>query len=299
MWELVFPSDEAPKTAENFLKRRYPIGYVRKLFRKSGVRVNGKRCRPREVLAPGDVLQIFIPFEARARARETGALEPKLDIVFENEELLVVNKAAGVAVHEGKGVRARDSLLAMAQAHLKRWGASPRLVHRLDRETSGLLVIAKNDSTAAELEREFENRRVDKEYLALVVGELRPSSGRIELPLPGRDGRPVPALTLYSVERRFAATTLARVRIQTGRMHQIRLHLARIGHPVVMDGQHGDFSFNKAFRKAHGLKRQFLHAAAIALTLRGRKWQWTAPLPADLSAVLDALEAESEAGKLH
>ena len=111
----------------------------------------------------------------------------------------------------------------------------------------------------------FETGAVDKEYLALVVGRLAHNQGVIDTPLPGRDGNPVRALTRYWVVKRHSEVTLVRVAIETGRLHQIRLHFAQLGHPVVMDDQHGDFGFNKRFRKEYGLKRQFLHAQKLSL----------------------------------
>ena len=291
--ELVFPRDEAPKTAANFLKKRFPIGYVRKLFRKNGVKLNGKHCKPADVLGPGDILHLFIPFEPHPTAPAAQDSPIQLDVVFENQDFLVINKPTGLAVHEGKGVPARHSLSGALRVKLALKNALPKLVHRLDKETSGLLIAAKTDAAAVELQARFESGAVDKEYRALVVGNIQPAAGRIELPVPGREGNLVSALTLYQVERRFIATTLLRVRIKTGRMHQIRLHLARSGHPVVMDSQHGDFAFNKVFRKTYGLKRQFLHASAISFEYKGRQWNWTAPLPSDLSATLAALEPAS------
>jgi 23S rRNA pseudouridine955/2504/2580 synthase len=111
--------------------------------------------------------------------------------------------------------------------------------------------------------------------------------GTIDFPLPGREGKAVRALTRFRVLERFSDTTLVRVVIQTGRMHQIRLHFAGLGYPVVMDDQHGDFTFNKQFRKSYGLKRQFLHAARLALDFGGKKHVFIAPLADDLQAVLE------------
>jgi 23S rRNA pseudouridine955/2504/2580 synthase len=197
-------------------------------------------------------------------------------------------------VHEGKEILKRHSLLGILEAAYRSRGLRPRLVHRLDKETSGLLVVAKSEEVAGDLVSHFERGKVEKEYLALVVGQLHPKEGEIDLALPGRDGRPVSAVTYYRVEREFSGTSLVRVKIGTGRMHQIRLHFARIGHPVVMDKDHGDFAFNKRFRKEHGLKRQFLHARAIAFDHGGKKRKWTAPLPDDLTRTLKSLEATRE-----
>jgi RluA family pseudouridine synthase len=290
-WEIIVPRDEIPKKLENFLKKRFPIGYVRKLFRRHAVRLNGRRCLPTDLAGPGDRLELFIPFERKTdAARETGRPAAELDILFEDESLIVVDKPAGIAVHEGKEVTRRESLLGALEAAYRPQGIAPRLVHRLDRETSGVLVVAKSQQSAEELERRFEEGDVDKEYLALVVGALRPREGRIDIPLPGRDAKPAQALTIYRVEKEFADTSLVRVRTETGRMHQIRLHFARLGHPLVLDSRHGDFALNRRFSKAHGLKRLFLHAATIGLHHKGKKQQWSAPLPHDLARALESLE---------
>jgi len=132
--------------------------------------------------------------------------------------------------------------------------------------------------------------KIDKEYLALVIGRLPDNEGKIDLPLPGRDGNPVRALTRYKVVHRFSETTLLCVHIETGRLHQIRLHFAKLGHPVVMDDQHGDFAFNKRFRKDFGLKRQFLHAGKLAINFDGKRHNWTAPLAEDLAQTLGLIE---------
>jgi 23S rRNA pseudouridine955/2504/2580 synthase len=161
----------------------------------------------------------------------------------------------------------------------------------LDRDTSGVLVVAKNDTIAKQLEKYFQNRKVEKEYLCLVAGRLQQDEGVIDFPLPGRQERAVNARTRFRVVRRFSETTLVRVNISTGRMHQIRLHFAKYGHPIVMDDQHGDFAFNKRFRKQCGLHRQFLHASAVTLEYGGKKRTWTAPLPADLAKTIELLTA--------
>jgi 23S rRNA pseudouridine955/2504/2580 synthase len=297
---ISLPSDEAPKTAENFLKKRFPVGYVRKLFRKNGVRLNGKRCRPKKIVRPGDALQLFIPFETQFAASALNAPNPPaaIKIVFESVDFLVINKPAGLAVHEGKGVSMRQSLLGNLKVQLASKGVTPNLVHRLDKATSGLLLVAKNEAAASELQRCFKSAAVNKEYIALVVGRIRPNLGRIELPLPGREQTLVPALTEYRVEKGFRGTSLLRVSIHTGRMHQIRLHLALMGHPVVMDEQHGDFAFNKIFRRAYGLKRQFLHAASISLEYKGQKMSWTEPLPSDLRQTLASIQTAEKAARL-
>lgn len=293
-WEIVVPQGEGEKRLENFLKKRFPIGYVRKLFRKSGIRLNGKRSRPDEIARPGDRIALFIPFEEKPRPHARSALSVKgFDTLFEDEHIAVISKQAGIAVHEAKGILKRRTLLGMLEAAYRPKGIAPRLVHRIDKETSGLLVVAKTAQAADELEIKFKSGEVGKEYLALVVGRLRAPEGRIDLPLPGRGGAPVSALTHYRVEREYAQTSLVRVKTETGRMHQVRLHFAKLGHPIVMDSKYGDFSFNKLFRRSHGLKRQFLHACAIEFQYRGKKRRWNAPLPNDLVQTLSSLREES------
>lgn len=290
MQEISITSGETSKKLENFLKKRFPIGYVRKLFRKNGVRVNGKRPTPDDVIGPGDCVQLYIPFEKTLRSgHRSGAPQDALEILFEDGEIVVVNKPAGLAVHEGKDVLKRHSLLGMLEAKYRPYGVVPRLVHRLDRDTSGVLIATKSETTAKQFERSFASSDVEKEYLCLLVGQPKQNEGTIDFPVPGRKGKAVRALTRFWLARRFSETTLVRTHIATGRMHQIRLHFARHGHPVVMDDQHGDFAFNKRFRKAYGLRRQFLHASTISLAYRGEKQTWTAPLPADLAKTLELL----------
>jgi len=288
-WEIVVPANQPPKKLENFLKKSFNAGYARKVFRKNGVRVNGRRAGPDETVRSGDRVQLYIPFETQKPAAKPQR-KPRFEILFEDDELLVLNKPAGAAVHEGRGILKRDTVLGMLEAKYRPRGVAPKLVHRLDKDTSGVLVAAKKDEAAERLEKLFETGAVEKEYVALVAGRLHPKHGTIEFPLPGREGRPVSALTRYRVEEEFSETTLVRIRIETGRMHQIRLHFAQLGNPVVMDDEHGDFAFNKQFRKkAYGLKRQFLHAAAIGFDYKGRKRKWSAELPEDLTNTLKSL----------
>jgi 23S rRNA pseudouridine955/2504/2580 synthase len=288
MREIVLSGSEAPKKLENFLKKHFPIGYVRKVFRKNGVRINGRRGESDDVIRAGDRIQLYIPFEPQAATARRSSV--KVDIVFEDDSLLVINKSAGLAVHEGKTVRKQESLLGILQGQYRDRGIKPQLVHRLDKDTSGLLLVAKNPQAATEFESAFETGQVDKEYLCLVVGRLKTNEGKIDFPLPGRDGKPVRALTRFQVVKRYSEVTLVRVVIDTGRLHQIRLHFVELGYPVVMDDQHGDFGFNKRFRKEYGLKRQFLHAEKLTFNYAGKQREWTAPLAKDLQRTLRLLE---------
>jgi 23S rRNA pseudouridine955/2504/2580 synthase len=291
--EIAIAADESPKKLANILKKHFPIGYVRKLFRKNGVKVNDNRCKADTLVRAGDRIQLYIPFEEGSNPdTESARTRSQLAILFENANIAIIDKPAGISVHEGRGVLKRHSVLGILEARYRSQGITPRLVHRLDRDTSGVLVVAKNETIAKQLEEYFQNRKVEKEYLCLVAGRLQQDEGVIDFPLPGRQERAVNARTRFRVLRRFSETTLVRVNISTGRMHQIRLHFANYGHPVVMDDQHGDFAFNKRFRKQWGLQRQFLHASTVTLEHDGRKRTWKASLPADLAKMLELLAVD-------
>lgn len=292
MREILLAPNETPKTLESYLKAQFPIGYVRKLFRRSGVRINGRRANEGDRIRAGDRIQLYVPFEAIPQAAAPTRSAAKIAIVFEDATLLVIDKPAGLAVHEGKTVSKRESVLGVLESRYRDSGIKPVLVHRLDKDTSGLLMIAKTQQTANELEKCFASGCVEKEYLCLVAGRLPSNDGKIDFPLPGREGKLVRALTRYRVVKRFAEATLVRVTIDTGRLHQIRLHFAKLGYPVVMDDQHGDFGFNKRFRKEYGLKRQFLHAEKLKVRYRGKQRQWTAPPASDLQKLLRRLDQE-------
>jgi 23S rRNA pseudouridine955/2504/2580 synthase len=290
--EILIAPGETPKKLANVLKKRFPTGYVRKLFRKRGVRLNGNRCKPDVLVHPGDRIQLYIPFaQASKPNRQSARARSELEIIYEDRDLVVINKPAGSAAHEGKEVLRRHSVLGKLESRYRPEGVTPRLVHRLDKDTSGVLLVAKTETAANQLEECFANEKVDKQYVCLLVGRLQENQGALDFPLPGRTGKPVHALTRFRVIKRFPETTLVRVKIATGRMHQIRLHFAKYGYPVVMDDQHGDFAFNKQFRKKVRLRRQFLHASSLTLEYRGKKRTWTASLPADLAETLECLEA--------
>ena len=171
--EIVIAQTEAPKRLENFLKKRFPIGYVRKLFRRNSIRLNGKRSGPDEIVRAGDRITLFLPFEEKRRSNAKPTPTPRgFKILFEDDDILIINKQAGIAVHEGKEIIKRHSLLGMLEAAYRAKGIVPRLVHRIDKETSGLLVVAKSTSVVEDLEKRFEGGEVEKEYLALVAGRL-------------------------------------------------------------------------------------------------------------------------------
>ena len=290
MREIVLPENEAPRSLKKFLLLKFPIGYVKKVFRKGGARINGRRAKDQDLVRGGDRVQLYVPFEPS----EISTAAPQIEIgtIFEDTSLLVIDKPAGTAAHEGRTISKAKSILGVLEKRYRPSGANPQLVHRLDKDTSGLLLVAKNDATAERLIAAVESGDVLKEYVCLVAGRLDRSEGTIGFPLPGREGHLVRAVTRYRVVKRFSHTTLVRATIETGRLHQIRLHFAKLGFPVVLDQQHGDFVFNKRFRRDYGLKRQFLHAERLKIPYGGKMRDWRAPLPDELRQVLRKLEEQ-------
>lgn len=258
------------------------------------VRVNSAERPKRHRLTAGDLVTAALE-EAQ---QPIGPAEVPHTVVFEDEHLIVIDKPAGVVVHPAPGHH--GPTLAQALAGRARGGEDPArqgIVHRLDRDTSGLLVVAKHEHTHADLQQAIRERRVEREYLALVEGRPDAASGTIDAPV-GRDRRrrevmstrtdkPRDAVTHFERLETLPRTTLLRVRLETGRTHQIRAHFAAIGHPVVGDPQYGAGA-------RLGLERQFLHAARLAFehpeTLQ--RVELESPLPEDLAAALERARNE-------
>jgi 23S rRNA pseudouridine1911/1915/1917 synthase len=226
-------------------------------------------------------------------------VEVPFSVEYEDDQLLVVDKPAGVVVHPARGHR--TGTLAQALSGRGAGGDEPwraGIVHRLDRDTSGLLVVAKNDAVHRALKQMIVERRVRREYLALVDGRPEARTGTIDAPI-GRDRRdrvlmsldsdePREARTHFEVERLLASSTLLRVVLETGRTHQIRVHMAAIGHPVLGDKQYGG-------PMRYGLERQFLHAARLAFAhpVTGVALDVRSALPDDLADALALAEADA------
>jgi 23S rRNA pseudouridine1911/1915/1917 synthase len=253
------------------------------------VTVDGEPRPKRHALRAGAVVEV-----AEAAA-EPAAPAPEADfrVAWEDEHLLVVDKPAGVVVHPARGHA--SGTLAQALERIGAAGGDPGragIVHRLDRDTSGLLVVARSEAVHAALKAELQARRITREYLALVEGRPSARTGTIEAPL-GRDRRVRTrvstdtadgrtAVTHFETERALPAHTLLRVRLETGRTHQIRAHLKAIGHPVAGDPEYGRAG-------ALGLDRQFLHAARLAFAhpVTGAPVDVSSPLPPDLARALE------------
>ncbi len=272
---------------------------AQKLIDAGRVRVDGEPRPKRHTLAGGETITIEDATDAERPAAPTAAF----GTAYQDEHLLVVDKPAGVVTHPGAG--RSDGTLAQALAGIAAGGPDPErpgIVHRLDRDTSGLLVVARSEAAHSALSAMIAAREVERGYIALVEGRPPARRGTIDAPL-GRDRRnrtrmstdtddARDAVTHFEVARALPRTTLLDVRLETGRTHQIRAHLKAIGHPVCGDPEYGT-------PRRLGLERQFLHAARLAFThpVTGEALELTSPLPADLR---DALErATREEHRLH
>ena len=283
------PAGAAGERLDQFLAG--PLGsraQAQRLIDAGLVSVDGAVVPKRHRLSGGEVVEV----EEEPRAVVVPASDVPYKIVFEDEHLLVVDKPAGVVVHPARGHA--SGTLSQALAGRAAGGSVPEragIVHRLDRDTSGLLVVARSDAVHRALQGLIRSRALEREYLALVEGRPPARSGTIDAPL-GRDRRvrtkmssdtddPREARTHFTVERALPTSTLLRVRLETGRTHQIRAHLLAIGHPVAGDPVYGTAGL-------FGLERQFLHAARLAFDhpVTGERVDVSSPLPADLEAAL-------------
>src|SRR5215216_6257193 len=273
-------------------------GTVQTLIESGRVLVDGQQRKPKFRITPGEVVSVEIP---PPRIDEILPDPIPLAVVYENADVIVVDKPAGMVVHPAPG-HPRGTLANALVAHVPgiSVGGSrrPGIVHRLDKDTSGLIVAAKTDRGRTALVSQWEDRSVEKTYLALVAGSVADEEAIIDAPI-GRDpknrqrmavvrsGRP--AVTRFRVVERLPNTTLLEVSIETGRTHQIRVHLAFIGHPVV-----GDQIYGREKPTDPPLERQFLHASALAFRLPDGEWlRLESPLPDELRAVLEELRVKS------
>jgi len=307
---LVVPPEGAGRRLDRFLTERFPErsrSAIQRLIRDGLVTVDGRTVRPSEEVRPGETVEVRLP----PAASDTLEAEPiPLEAVYEDEDLLVLDKPAGLVVHPGAG-NERGTIvhgLLARGGSLSSIGGRKRLgiVHRLDRGTSGLLLVAKNDPAHLALAAQFREREVHKTYMALVWGRMREGEGTIsgtigrdpnerkKMSVRARRGRP--AVTRWRVASDLPGFALLEVEPETGRTHQIRVHLQSIGHPIVGDDRYGGAGWrgvqDPTRRKAlRSFGRPALHAAR--LTLRhprtGETLRLEAPLPADFRALLQAL----------
>lgn len=305
-------AEEAGQRIDNFLQRclkGVPKSRIYRLLRKGEVRVNKGRTKPEYRIQRGD--QVRIP---PVRMAAVGSPAPSVKeadrlldaVLYEDERLLVLNKPAGMAVHGGSGLS-----FGVIEALRALRPAAPflELVHRLDRDTSGCLLIAKRRSELRTLHELLRNGEVEKRYLLLVQGEWRQGQREVRAALKknllrggerlvqidpgGKD-----AVTRFRLLESYPGASLLEAELKTGRTHQIRVHAAHAGHPLAGDDKYGDAGFNQQMR-ALGLKRLFLHAHYVAFrdAERGRAVAVSAPMSADLRNVIQQLEAGPDTGQ--
>ena len=314
--EIPISPNDAGQRAERFLRRYLPhvgMSRLQSLFRRKEIKIAKKPIERGYMLQPGETLQVYgIKPEESERPVEKQAWPAgdPIPAVFEDDELMVVNKPAGVASHPGTGIAPGASLIERVHAQLgetEEWSGelfSPSLVHRLDKETSGLLLVAKTGQRLRSLVADLREGKIRKRYLALVVGHPNPPAATIDAPL-ARDDNPSgaksrvadeeegsAALTRYKTVRKVGDYALLQVIIETGRMHQIRAHLAHIGHPIVGDTRYDKPGAARQHLKDLGLKRLFLHAEELSWEENGKTRSFQAALPDDLRAALNMLEGK-------
>ena len=323
---------------DRFLRKAFPDESLSVFFavlRKKKVRVNGVVGKANQMLAEGDVVNIYENFKSvaeeerdgtahAAKPAETTAANPgwgkpktekeknaawgvskKLDIVIQTEDYVIVNKPSGLASQPGSGTRPGESLV----EYLWEWGNEegldfrPTIAHRLDQETSGLLIAALHGDTLRELTRLIREHEVDKFYYALVKGNLKKDKGTIDETLTrtdaakgskmkvGETGKDAQrAITHYRVKQHYEGYDLVKIKLETGRMHQIRAHFASIGHPLLGDTRYGDFALNREVKKELGLNRLFLHSCRLEFVWKGNKIVLDCPLPKELQVVIKQLK---------
>lgn len=302
---------DASKRLDVFLAEGLP-GFSRSkikgLIDEGKVLLNGRPAKAGYKLKGGENIEVRLPEE------EEGAIRPEdvpLDILYEDEDIIVVNKPAGMSTHPGAG-RKTGTLVNALLAHTKDLspiGAPdrPGIVHRLDKDTTGALVVAKNAESHLDLARQFKEHSTGRRYLAIVWGQLKDEEGAIDLPI-GRDTadrkkisartkKSRQAITRYKVLKRFGHLSLVELRPRTGRTHQIRVHLAAINHPVAGDQVYGKRSIPPAMPKPAAdtlrkVKRQLLHAYTLTLKhpRTGGEMEFKAPIPKDMKELIEAME---------
>ena len=305
-WIDVDESGEGQRL-DNFLVARLkgvPKSHVYRIVRSGEVRVNSGRVQASHRLAIGDRIRVPPIRLAEREAGDAPAAPLELPVLHEDEHVLAVDKPAGLAVHGGSGI---------AHGVIERLRAARpqakflELVHRLDRETSGVLLLAKKRSALTAMHEDRRERAMDKRYLAAVSGRFRDDKRRVKVALrkystaegerrvsvDEREGQE--AETVFRRLARSTEFSLLEAELLTGRTHQIRVHLAHVGHPILGDEKYGDFALNKALRK-RGLKRMFLHAAELSFVhpATGERLTVRSPLPAELEAFRRAQFGEGD-----
>lgn len=288
-----YVADELPELSRTYLQQ---------LITEGSVLVDGLVRRTSFKITPGQVVTVELP---EVEETELLAEDIPLDVVYEDGDILMINKPAGLVVHPAAG-HSHGTLVNAVLFHAPeisiQGSTRPGIIHRLDKDTSGIMVIAKSDRAQTTLVEQWQAREVKKKYLTLVSGVIEEDTATIDAPIgrsssnrqqmtTTRSGRE--AITHFTVLERYEDCTLLEVAIETGRTHQIRVHLAFIGHPVVGDALYGNKPSARVAERL-GVKRQFLHAESLSFAMPGSGEQSTfeAPLPEDLTGILEILRGE-------
>ena len=316
MQVITIDENSADQRVDRFLKKFFPkapLGFIFKSIRTNKIKLNGKKPKPETLLQTGDELKLFFTDEQLDFTQKepvkiqdifgTKFYKQNLEIVYEDDDLLVLNKPAGVAVHPGTKNYTGRTLLDVADAYTKhkKDGSTATLVHRLDKDTSGLIIFAKNAFVLRKMNEMIREHSIKKQYLTLINGHLKKKKGTLKIALERTDGKKrstkiIPShskeakesITHYQVKQEFNDFSLLQVELKTGRMHQIRVHFATIGHPLIGDKNYGDFKLNREIQKKYGLKRHFLHAYSLNFLhpRTGKSIALTSDLSSDLSKLL-------------
>lgn len=303
---ITIDAEQDGQRIDNFLKTQLkgvPKSLIYRILRKGEVRVNKKRIKPEYKLCAGDEIRIPPVRVAEENALPSSKLSSVQalahQILFEDDAIIVLNKPSGLAVHGGSGLS--FGVIEGLRA-LRPESRFLELVHRLDRDTSGLLLVAKKRSALKHLHEQLRVKTMRKQYLALVRGQWQPHVKVVNAPLlknilqsgerivrVNSEGKP--SETRFQIMQKFANATLVLASPITGRTHQIRVHTAHAGHPIACDDKYGERAFDEQVRSA-GLNRLFLHAYRLTFThpVTGKEMSVEAPLDKDLQAVLDRLD---------
>ena len=287
---------------EIFLNGKMTRGEIIRQIKSGNVLVNGIKIKPSYILKEGDGVEVDI---AKKNAEIMPNEDIKLKIIFQDKNIIAINKPAGLQVHPDFHEKNNTLVNGLIEKfpEIKTVGDEPSvrpgIVHRLDRDTSGVMIVARNQKTFLSLKQKFKDRDVTKKYLALVYGKLERKRGTIEKPIAraGNYKKQIiagkktktkvrRAVTEYEVTSEFNGFSLAEVFPKTGRTHQIRVHLASIGHPIVGDDKYG----LKNIIPDKRAKRQLLHAGQLSFELKGKKYDLTSPMPEDMFRFIDCLD---------
>lgn len=274
--------------------------FAQKLIENQKVTINGKTVKASYKVCIGDNVEVDVPEAQDTRLK---AQDIPVEVVYEDKDIIVVNKPKGMVVHPANGNpdgTLVNAILAMCKDSLSGIGGEirPGIVHRLDKDTSGLLIIAKNDEAHVKMSKQIQDRLVTKKYIALVRGVVKDDEATIDMPIArskvdrkkmavDKDGKQ--AVTHFKVIKRYKGYTLLEIKIDTGRTHQIRVHMAKIGYPVV-----GDMVYSNG-KNEFGIEGQMLHAKSLEFShpITGKKMHLEAPLPEYFTKVLEELDSRS------